>query len=139
MFFFQVSRDGAAMQNRAAAQNSLLNKSKKWDEGREQEAELEVAGTDVPKWRDRIRNEFIRGILVLLEVTREVGTGRREAQRKSRGEIYGCGERGHEGEEDAEDMGSRGAVRARACVRACVEGNWGMDTWITCDKPLRNV
>lgn len=73
---------------------------------------------------------------MLLGVTEEVGTGRQEAQRKSREEIYGCGERGHEGEEDAEDMGSRGAVRACACVR---REKWGLDTWITCDKSLKYV
>lgn len=69
--------------------------------------------------------EFIVGILVLLELTKEVGRGRQEAQRKSREEIYGCGERGHEGEEDAGDMGSRGAVRVRACVCVWREtGEW---------------
>lgn len=102
------------MQNRA--QNSLWNKSKKWDGGREQEAELEVAGMDV------LSGWIESGILVLLGVTKEVGTGRQEAPRKSGEEIYGCGERGHEGEEDAEDMGSRVAVRVRARARACVRG-----------------
>lgn len=71
---------------------------------------------DVAKRAEGIRNGFITGILVLLEVTKGDGTGRQEAQRKSREEIYGCGERAREGEEDAEDMGGRGAVRVRACM-----------------------
>lgn len=65
---------------------------------------------------------------MLLEVTIEVGTDSQEAQRKSREEIYGCGERGHEGDEDAEDTAAV-ALCARAGVRACVRagGKWGMD------------
>lgn len=83
---------------------------------------------------DRIGNEFIRGILVLLEVTKEVGTVRQEAQRKRFMAVA------REDMKEKRMQRTWAAVSLCACARACVwKEKWGMDTWITCDKSFRNV